>query len=88
MGGEVELTEYHESLKHQTEISELLLDALNLDQLSFDKFDLEKYLDFLLKSVGEKFGVPLIILRTEDKRNRKKLNVLACYGFEKKRLMS
>lgn len=88
MGGEVELTECHESLEHQSKISDLLLDALNLDQLSFDKFDLEKYLTSLLKSVGEKFGVPLIILRTEDKLNRNKLNVLACYGFEKKRLMS
>lgn len=86
MGGEVELIKCRESLEHQSNISDLLLDALDLDQLSFDKFDLEKYLDFLLKSVGEKFGVPLIILRTEDKLNRKKLNVLACYGFEKKKV--
>ena len=84
MGGEIELTEYRESLEHQSKISDLLLDALNLDQLSFDEFDLGKYLTSLLKSVGEKFEVPLIILRTEDKLNRNKLNALACYGVEKK----
>jgi len=83
LGGEVELTGYRESLEHQSKISDLLFDALNLDQLSFDKFDLEKYLTSLLKSVGEKFGVPLIILRAEDKLDRNKLNVLACCSVKK-----
>lgn len=88
MGGEVELTECRESLEHQSKISDLLLDALSLNQLSFDEFDLEKYLTSLLKSVGEKFEVPLIILRTEDKLDRNKLNVLACYGVKKEEVDS
>jgi len=86
LGGEVELIKCRESLEHQSNISDLLLDALDLDQLSFDKFDLKGYLDFLLERVAKTFELPLIILRAEDKLDRNKLNVLACYGVERKQV--
>lgn len=73
-------------VSQETLVREVLLDALDPERLSLETFDLEGYFDFLLKSIGDKFRMPRIILRYEDKIDKNKLKVLATFGFNKEQV--